>query len=258
MSMRTWILGLGLAGVAQGVLALDLDGRLTWDKRVELGTLVSGVVREVPVQPGQAVAGGGTLLRLDPRGFQAAVSGARAALARAESALDEARREDQRAQELYDRTLLSDHERQVAQIALVEAESAAAEAKAALLAAQLDLERSHVRSPFAARVLAVNAAPGQAVVSQLQSLPLVVIAASDAMLAEGEIAASQLDRLAPGQAAQVGLGGQWLDGTIQDIGLEPLRQEGREPMYRIRVRFAPPGDQVLRAGLPAVLRLDTP
>jgi multidrug efflux system membrane fusion protein len=256
--MRSWILGLGLAGVAQGVLALDLDGRLAWGQRVELGTLVSGVVTEVPIQPGQVVKQGGTLLRLDPRGFQAAVSGARASLARAESQLDEARREDERAQELYDRTLLSDHERQVAQIARVEAESTTAEAKAALVRAQLALERSHLKAPFDALVLGVNVSAGQAVVSKLQSQPLLVIADHGTMLAEAEIAAGQLNDLTAGQAAQVGLAGQWLAGRIHDISLEPVRQTEREALYRIRVRFEPSADMVQRAGLPAVLRLDVP
>lgn len=258
MSMRGGILGLGLALAAQGALALDLDGQLAWGQRVELGTLVSGVVSEVAVRPGQRVDQGGTLVRLDPRGFRAAVSGARATLARAESALDEARREDQRAQELYDRTLLSDHERQLAQIALVAAESAAGEARAALVQAQLDLEHSHIKAPFAARVLAVNAAVGQAVVTRLQSQPLVVLADGQAMLAEAEISASQLAGLTAGQAAQVGLSGRWLDGHIYDTGLEPVRHTGREAVYRIRVMFQPPQDRELRAGLPVVLRLGQP
>lgn len=257
MSMRAWMLGLSLAGVAQGVLALDLNGQLAWVQRVELGTLVSGVVTEIPVQPGQLVKQGSTLLRLDPRDFQARQSGARATLARAESQLDEARREDERAQELYDRTLLSDHERQLAQIARVEAESSRAEAKAALVTAQLALERSHLKAPFDARVLMVNAAVGQAVVSQMQSQPLLVIADHGTMLAEAEIAASQLQALATGQAAQVGLDGQWLDGRIQDISLEPVRQTEREAVYRIRIGFSPPEGKVLRAGLPVVLRLDS-
>lgn len=258
MSRCAWILGLGLLAGVPSAQALDLDGRLAWGQRVELGTLVSGVVSEVAVRPGEAVAKGSTLLRLDDRGFRAALSGARGSLARAESQLDEARREDERAQELYDRTLLSDHERQVAQIALVDAESDAVEARTALIQAQLDLERSQIKAPFDARVLAVNAAVGQAVITTLQSQPLVVLADSQAMLAEGEIAASQLGALQAGQGAQVGLAGEWLDGRIYDISLEPVAQSERESVYRIRVMFQPPPDAVLRAGLPAVLRLGSP
>jgi RND family efflux transporter MFP subunit len=262
MNLRARVMSLFLlAGgmtVPQLASALDLDGRLAWGQRLELGTLVSGVVSEVSVHPGQSVAAGSVLLKLDDRGFRAEVDRARAVLARSEALSDEAVREDERAQELYDRTMLSDHERQVVQIARVEAESALAEAKARLAQAQLDLERSRLKAPFAARVLAVNATPGQAVVSSLQSQPLLVLADSQAMLAEAEIGASQLDGLTTGQAAMVGLGGDWLDGRIYAIGLEPVRRGEREVFYRLAVMFQVPKGMLLRAGTPAVLRLSAP
>jgi multidrug efflux system membrane fusion protein len=216
------------------------------------------VVDEVAVRPGQAVGAGTVLVELDARGFRAEVNRSRAVLARSEALADEAVREDERAQELYDRTMLSDHERQLAQIARVEAESTLAEARARLAQAQLDLERSRLKAPFAARILAVNAMSGQAVVSSLQSQPLVILADSQAMLAEAEIAAGQLNGLAAGQAAQVGLGGDWLDGRIYDIGLEPVRRGEREVFYRVRVMFQVPQGRLLRAGMPAVLRLTMP
>lgn len=262
MNMRARMISLvlvaGAAVAPQGASALDLDGRLAWGKRVELGTLVSGVVSEVNVSPGQAVASGDTLLRLDDRGFRAEVERARAVVSRTEALADEARREDERAAELYDRTMLSDHERQVAQIARVEAESAESEARASLAQARLDLERSRIKAPFAARVLAVNATAGQAVVSSLQSHPLVVLADSQTMLAEAEIGAAQLGSLAAGQPAQVGLAGDWLDARIAEIGLEPVRQGERDVFYTLRVTFQVPKGELLRAGMPAVLRLGTP
>lgn len=257
MSTRNWLIGLGLAAVTQGALALDLDGELSWAQRMELGTLVSGVVTELPVQPGQKVAKGAVLLKLDQRSFKTDLSSARATMQHADSQLDEARREDERAQELYDRTLLSDHERQMAQIARVDAESAAAQARAAISRAKLAQERSILVAPMAARVLAVNVSVGQAVVSELQSQPLVVIAAADRMLAEANVNASQLDKLAVGQAAQVGLSGQWLDARVEQIGLEPVARNGNETLYRVQLSFTPPVDKTLRAGLPVVLRLNT-
>lgn len=256
--MMSLVLVAGVAAVPQAASALDLEGRLAWGQRVELGTLVSGVVSEVAVTSGQTVGAGATLLRLDDRGFRAAVDRARAIQARAEAQADEARREDDRSQELYDRNMLSDHERQLAQIARVEAEAFEGEARAGLVQAQLDLEHSRIKAPFAARVLEVNAAPGQAVVSSLQSQALVVLADSQSMLAEAEIGAGQLGSLAAGQSAQVGLGGDWLEGRIHDIGLEPVSQNEREVFFRVRVMFPVPKDRLLRAGMPAVLRLNAP
>jgi multidrug efflux system membrane fusion protein len=259
--MRAWMMSLAFASTAvvpQLAGALDLDGRLAWNQRLELGTLVSGVVSEVAVSPGQVVSADTVLLKLDDRGFRAEVSRARATLARSKAQADEAVREDDRARELYDRTMLSDHERQMAEIARVEAESALAEARASLAQASLDLDLSRLRAPFAARILAVNVRPGQAVVSSLQSQPLIVLADSRVMLAVGEIGASQLKGLEVGQAAQVGLGGDWLNGRIQHIGLEPVRQAEREVFYPVQVAFEVPRDGLLRAGMPAVLRLTTP
>ncbi len=256
MSKRNWLLGLGLAMAAQGSWALDLDGELAWAQRMELGTLVSGVVTDVPVRVGQQVAKGAVLVRLDQRSFRTDLSSAQAALHRADAQLDEARREDERAQELYDRTLLSDHERQLAQIARVDAESVAAQSRAALGRAKLALERSTLIAPMEARVVALNVSVGQAVVSQLQSQPLVVIAAADRMLAQASIAASQLGELSVGQAAEVGLSGQWLKASVAEIGLEPVARNGREALYLVRLSFLPPAGPPLRAGLPVVLRLD--
>lgn len=259
MKMRVRMMSLallaGTAAVPQLASALDLDGRLAWGQRVELGTLVSGVISEVAVRPGQQVAANKVLLKLDERSFKADLQRARAAVSRAEVQHDEAVREDERAAEMYDLSMLSNHERQVAQIARVEAASALGEARATLAKAQLDLERSRLKAPFAARVLAVNATSGQAVVSSLQSQPLVVLADGRAMLAEAEIGASQLAGLSLGAAAKVGLGGDWVDATVQEVGMEPVRQAEREVYYRLTVKFEVPKGQLLRAGMPAVLRL---
>lgn len=258
MITRNRLIALALTVLAPAAGALDLQGELAWAQRVSLGTSVSGVVTAVPVMAGQQVAKGAVLVALDARPFRADLSGARAGLQGAEARLDEARREDERSQELYDRTLLSDHERQLAQIARVEAESAAAEARAVLSRAQVALERSQVKAPFDARVVAVNVGVGQAVVSDLQSQPLVVVADATHMLAEADIAASQLDGISVGQAAQVGLGGTWFRARVSSIGLEPVGRTDREALYRIQLMFEPSADRPVRAGLPAVLRLETP
>ena len=94
---------------------------LQWGQRAELGTLVSGVVAEVPVRAGQSVNKGALLVTLDDRGFRARVQGAQAAVTRTGVRFEEAKREQERAIELYDRTVLSEHERQLAEIALAEA-----------------------------------------------------------------------------------------------------------------------------------------
>ena len=106
------------------------------------------------------------LLRLDSRGFQAAVDGAEARLDRARPTLQEARREVERAQELYDLGVLSDHELQLTRIALSQADAEYRLGEAGLTQARLDLEYSALRAPFDGLVLETHVAAGETVVTR--------------------------------------------------------------------------------------------
>ncbi|WP_457675054.1 hypothetical protein [Thiolapillus sp.] len=144
-------------------------------RELRLGTLVSGVVDEVRVHKGQQVRAGEILVVLDQREFRARLRRARALSARAAALLAEARREEERAQELYDRGLLSDHELQKAQIGRLEAEARRAESMAEETAAGLDLERTTVKAPFSGRIVEVMAWKGRPVRNSLEIQPLVVL-----------------------------------------------------------------------------------
>ncbi len=251
------LVGAGLVALAMGpAAAAELTGTLDWVRRTELGTLVSGVVAAVPVRAGQSVAAGTELLRLDDRGFRARVAEAEAAVAKARVDFEEAEREDGRAAELYDRTVLSDHERQLAAIDLEAARATLQAARAQLTQARLDLERSAIRAPHAALVLRVAGAPGQVVVSELQSMPLVVVAEDGRMLVRANAGAAELAGVAPGAPARVGVRELWLQGTVAEVGLEPVAGTGQGARYEVTVVFDLPAGPRLRAGEVATLRLD--
>ena len=233
-------------------LAGELPGILAWGDRVSMGTLVSGVVMEVPVRAGQRVAEGDLLVGLDSRGFRAQVAGIRAEAARADALLAEAQREDERAEELFERTVLSEHERARATIALREAEAAAGRARADLVAARLDLERSQLQAPFSGRVLVVHAVPGQAVVSHLQSEPLVELAMDEQMELRAEVDLETAREIAAG-AASVEVGGERIAADRVVVGFEPVAHDQAAPRYALSVRFARPAELELRAGQAARL-----
>lgn len=156
--------------------AAEYPAWLDWGRRVELGTLVSGVVSRVEAEPGQGVKAGELLVQLDQRQFMADLKRARAMLARAQSRFEEAEREAHRARELYDRTLLSDHELQKARLALDEAAAEKAAARGRLVEAQLAMERSEIRAPFTGVLLQVLAYSGQPLQNRFHIQPLVVLA----------------------------------------------------------------------------------
>lgn len=235
--------------------AAELQAVTGWVQRIELGPLVSGVVSEVHVRPGERVDRGARLVTLDRRDFASRVSRREAERRHAEMLLEEAQREDERAAELYDRTLLSDHERNQAAIALEAARAAAEAARAALSRARLDLERSQLRAPFDALVLAVAAVPGQSVVSELQSQPLVTLADRSALVARAVVDATQAAGLAPGQALRASLRGRSMQVTVREVGLEPLPGQLEPPRYALVVEL-PAEDAVARAGESVLLHLE--
>lgn len=245
---------LGLHAPA-AVFAADIPAVVGWSQRVELGTLVSGVVDMVHVRPGQPVQKGEPLISLDSRGFSSQVSRRLAEHKHAQAMLEEAQREDERATELYDRTVLSDFERNQALVALQAARAAAEAARADLVEARLDLERSVLRAPFAGVVLAVNVAAGQSVVSELQSQALVTVADNRVYQARAQIDASQAGQLAPGQVLRGTLRGKSVDASVGFVGFEPVADSAQGPRYELVVEIAASG-QALRVGETVTLHLE--
>lgn len=246
------LLAFGLVGP---VLAADIQAVVGWSQRVDLGTLVSGVVSEVHVRQGQPVEKGDSLITLDDRGFRSQVSRRLAEHQHAQAVLAEAEREDERAAELYDRTVLSDFERNQAAVALKAARAVAEQARAALVEARLALERSVVRAPFDGMVLAVNVAPGQTVVSELESSALVTIADNRTYRVRAQVDASQAGRLAPGVRLNATVRGQDFEASVSYVGFEPVAQTGEGPRYEL-VADIVAGARPLRVGETVILHLE--
>jgi len=235
--------------LAADVAAQDFEARVEWQQRLELGTLVSGVVREVRILPGQRVAAGEVLVELDRREFESALRSARAQVAGAEAHVAEAEREAQRTRDLFDQDLIAEHELQLANIALAEQRAELAQAVGQRQAAELELERATLLAPFPALVLAVPAIPGQAINNRLAVTPLVILARAEPLVAVARIDETQAAELKPGREVQVAVRGQWFSGTVLGIALEPIEQR-----YPMQVGFSAPGLE-LRQGEGVVIRV---
>ena len=242
-----------LLGLAAPAVAGELAGTLDWGRRLELGPLVSGIVEQVAVAPGERVRKGQTLLTLDGRGFRADLAAAKAAARHAAVLLEEARREHERAQELYDRSVLSEHERIVAVIGLREAQAAARRAEAQRVAAALALERSRLTAPFDGLVVAVRATPGQAVNARLQ-VPTLLVLADDRELRVAVRAEPAVAReLQQAQGLRVELAGRELPVVRVQPGTELVR-EGARRLLPLELVVERPADLAVRAGEPVRVR----
>ncbi|WJW76129.1 HlyD family efflux transporter periplasmic adaptor subunit [Thiohalobacter sp. IOR34] len=248
------LLGLYLGLTAAFCQAGEYPAVLDWAGRLALGLPVSGVVERVAVRPGAGVAAGEELLRLEPEVFEARLAAARAVLREREDDRAEAARELERARELYERTVLSDHDLRLAEIGWRRAEAAWRKARAEQVAAAFELEHSRLRAPFDARVIAVRIQPGQPVVSRDRAEPLLVLARRGRMLARAWLPARELVGAEPGQVVRVRLDGRRYAGTLVTLGLEP-DPGAAEPRYALEAEFEVADEAGLRPGLPAVLEL---
>lgn len=253
--MRTLLLGGLLGGLPGGVAsAAELAGELVWARTAELSLPASGRVEKITVVPGAAVAAGEVILELDTRTARAQLADARAAQREAELRRAEAQREWDRAKELYDRTVLSERELQLAEIGFAAADARHQAARAAAVAAEVDLDYTRLSAPFDAWVLDLYVAPGQAVVNQVQAMPLLRVVERGRMRLRATADAAQLAGLAPGTAATVQAGERRFEARIVRIGRETLGAE-RPARYAVEAEFEVPDDAPLRAGQAATLVL---
>lgn len=257
--MKIWMRRLVLCGLLSGlpggpVSAAELAGELAWARTAELSLPASGRVEKVAVTPGAAVTAGEVVLELDARAARARLTDARAAQREAELRRAEAQREWDRAKELYDRTVLSERELQLAEIGFAAADARHQAARAAAIAAEVDLDYTRLSAPFDAWVLALHVAPGQAVVNQVQPMPLLRVAERGRLRVRAAADAAQLAGLAPDAAVTVQVGGRRFDARIVSLGREALGAE-RPARYAVEAEFDAPDDAALRPGQTATLVL---
>ncbi len=258
--MKHWKLALALSMVLAAptqpvAAAQEIDATLHWARRVELGMLVSGIVQQVTAGSGQHVLAGQALVMLDARDFEARLAVATAHLAGVLPALEEAREELERAEDLYDRTLLSEHDLELVRVAVAKLEADRAHADAGVARAALRLERSTLRAPFAGIVVTRSVEAGQAVVSRCESRTLVVLAGDENLIARVALDAQRLAGLRIGQELAVLAGDLTLTGKVAAIAPEPLPDLSDGPRYVVDVLVPRPENGGLRVGQGVTLKL---
>ncbi|PUB89969.1 MAG: efflux RND transporter periplasmic adaptor subunit [gamma proteobacterium symbiont of Ctena orbiculata] len=238
------------------LIARDLEAVSDWNNRVELTTLVSGMVSRVNVEVGSAVKRGEVLVELDQRRYQSRLAAVESRLEATSQQNEEAKRELDRALELYDRTLLSDHERKQAEIAAAASDASYREAEAKLITIRLQREYSRIAAPFDGIVESIHVQPGQAVINRHSAAPILTLVDNSRMKAVAEVDEQTALGLRPGMAVDVGVRGEWLDGTVNLLGLNPVARDAGGSRYRLEALFTPSMEMAIRAGEKVVVRLN--
>ncbi len=199
-------------------MAATVDGWLAPAEPVPVGAALAGRVARVRVTPGQTVKEGDVLVELDNSVWVAERDAAQAHLKQADGARDEAGRERKRTQDLFDRTLISEHELNLARNAYAAAAADRSRVYAALADARQRVVWSSVVAPFAATVAEVPAYAGQAVSNTCGVQALVTLVPSGELRVIARTGANV--RVYPGQALALSVDGESLQASVQAVTRE--------------------------------------
>lgn len=136
---------------------------------------ITGLIKQVYVSSGQSVKKGDLLLDYQDDLILSDLSEAQSRIKMEKLNQSEAKKEFARAEELYDRTVLSEQELQQAEISYRKALAQYAAAKNQLVHAQWNLDQSKLYATFSGTVSQVYVYPGQFVNNKLTAQTLLII-----------------------------------------------------------------------------------
>ncbi len=226
ISVALWL----VSSVVSVASAGSVQGRVMLAESISLGVVESGVVAQVLVQRGQQVKKGQRLMVLDQRDFKARLSAAKARLVGLALDLGEAKREWERSQDLYERTVLSDHDLELARIAYRKLEEESKVAAANIRLRRIELERSEISSPFRALVVGINSFEGQPVRNDLTIQPLLHLVPLNRIRVTFTLPADVY--LLMGQSVEVRFSGKTYTGYVDRL---PERGGDSGPLWMIEI-----------------------
>ncbi len=193
-------------------LRRELPGRTRAYIVAEVRPQVTGIVRERLFAEGERVEAGQVLYQLDDATYRADLHSARAALARAEAAREQARLQAKRIAEMHARDLLSAQDNDNAIAALRVAEADVGIARAAVERNEVMLGYTRITSPVTGIIGRSSVTPG-ALVTANQEAALATVQQLDPMYVDLNQSSSELLRLRQAFA----------DGAARVAGNAPVR-----------------------------------
>ena len=193
-------------------ISTELSGRILAPRTAEVRARVAGVVLKRVYREGSDVKQGDVLFLIDPAPFKADHDSARAALARAEATLYQARLQEQRYRQLVEENAVSRQEYDNARAAFLQGRAQVAEAKAALERARLNLGYATVTAPISGRIGRARVTEG-ALVGQSEATEMAVIQQLDPIHADVTQSTRDLNALRRALRA----------GELQQVGPDQAR-----------------------------------
>ncbi len=233
------------AAVTRGDVAdtVGATGTLQAVTTVQVGTQVSGTIKELHADFNSLVKRGQVIARLDPSLFETQIEQARANLIRAQAdlerlkvTLDDARTKLNRARELAERQLIPQSELDTAEVTvrstdaqIRSSQAQVTQAEASLNQNQVNLAHTVIAAPIDGLVISRNVDVGQTVAASMSAPTLFVLAADlTKMQVVANLDESDVGRIRPGQRVTFSVDAYPADefiGKVAQVRLQPIVQQ---------------------------------
>ena len=219
---------------------VSATGNVNAVEMIDVGTQVSGTIKELYVDYNSKVKKGQLIAQLDPDVLQSQMEGAKASLALAQAgvvsskaSVTDAERAYRRSKELWGRSLIAKSDLDTAETTLALARASLAEsnarvvqARASLKQAETNLNYTRIVSPVDGIIISRQVNVGQTVAASLQAPTLFSIALDlTHMQIEASIDEADIGRIREGQTAECRFDAwpkQSFKGTVVQVRLDPI------------------------------------
>jgi len=220
---------------------------------VRLAAQVPGRVVAMKVAEGDTVEKGAVVAEIETPPLEDQRRQARAALAQATAALENARLNLARNERLFERGIAAGKEVEDARAQAAAAEAGLEQAQAALATAERQLTRAHVASPISGQVVKRFVGVGEQV-DGTPAQPLLEVANVDRVEMAAHVAADHLGRVRVGQRAEI-VSDAWPDRSFEGevVAIAPaIDPATNAALVRLRVRNS---GRLLKVGMFAQARI---
>jgi len=214
-------------------MAEDIEARLAWTGIQKIGFPVSGVVEAVVAKVGAKVKKGDLLAKLDMVPFNYHLQSCKAKIEKIQPLVFDAKIELDQAEELFERTVLSEVELSKIDGVYKTLKSEETVLKTECKLTQWKADRAMLKAQSAAYVMASNIYPSMVISTENKSSAIIELVSATKASAVSFIGAQQLHKFKVGEQLTVVIDGQEISATVDSISL----QANSTNQYRLEVVF---------------------
>lgn len=231
------------------LLAAEVKGVVEWYRLTSLSFYTSGMIAQQHATPGTTVKAGAPIISLEDQAEKMGLEYRQQSLKLAEMEMNEADRELERIEDLFQRDLISQHDHELGKAAQQRSRVSLALAKTELASAHHALKSRSVRAPFDAIVLSIESNIGETINSNLEQRTVVEVADAESYRVTINLTKTQFNRLSPEDTIVVKAGSQQIDATIRELNHYPKPLRGESSQYQALLTLSKkgltPGNKVI-------------